>query len=195
MIGKKKYKAIVVGVSAGGMEALKAVLTPLRKNLGVPIVIVQHTGPDSDDFLACYLNKLCNIEVKEAGDKENIKSGVAYIAPANYHVLIEDDHSIALSVEPKVNYARPSVDVLFESAADVYAESLIGIVLTGANNDGAAGLKKIKDFGGLTLVQCPDEAEASSMPSAALEAVDVDYVLKLKDIGPFINKVNNCGKI
>lgn len=189
-MSKKKYKAIVIGASAGGMEALKTVLTPLKKDIGVPIMIVQHTGPYSDDFLARFLNNLCDIEVQEAGDKEKIKPGVAYIAPPNYHILIEDDKTIALSVEPKVNYARPSVDVLFESAADVYAESLIGVILTGANNDGAAGLKKIKDYGGLALVQEPSEAEASSMPSAAIEATEVDHVLKLKEIGPFLNKVN-----
>ena len=150
-----RYAAVVIGVSAGGIEALKIILPALPACFPLPIAIVQHRDQRSDSFLATYLNKMSGIVVTEAEDKEPLCSGRVYLAPAGYHLLIEADRSFSLSVDPRVNYSCPSIDVLFESAAEVFAESLIGIVLTGANSDGAHGLKRIKDRGGLAVVQYP----------------------------------------
>ncbi len=177
-----KYRAIVIGASTGGIEAIRAILMPLQEGFAVPIVIVQHLSPYSDNYMVTHLNGTCRINVKEADEKEKILPGSVYIAPPNYHVLLEKDESISLTVEPRENYSRPSVDILFESAADAYGNSLIGIVLTGANSDGSKGLKRIKELGGLAIVQDPKTAVASSMPKAAIEITAVDYILSLNEI-------------
>lgn len=177
-----KYRAIVIGASAGGMDAIKSILMPLQEGFSAPILIVQHLSPHSDGYMAKYLNELCKINVKEADEKEKILPGNAYIAPANYHLLIEKDETLSLTVDPKVNYSRPSIDILFESAAEVYENELIGIILTGGNGDGSKGLKMIKEFGGITIVQDPSTAEADFMPRAAIKASEVDYILSLNKI-------------
>lgn len=177
------YEAVVMGVSAGGIDALKVILSALPPSFPLPIAIVQHRDKRADSFLAEYLNRLSRLTVTEAEDKEPLCAGHAYLAPAGYHLLIEPDRSFSLSVDARVNYSCPSVDVLFESAADAFAESLIGIVLTGANGDGAQGLKAIKERRGLAVVQDPENAEARAMPCAALQATPVDHILDLKQIG------------
>jgi two-component system chemotaxis response regulator CheB len=184
-----RYSAVVIGVSAGGMEALHAVLSVLPPDFPVPVIVVQHMAPHSDDFLAQYLNDRCQPHVKEADEKETMRPGVVYLAPANYHLLVEDDKTLSLAVTKRINYARPAIDVLFESAADAFGPELIGIVLTGANDDGSRGLKKIKDQGGLVIVQDPEEAVADIMPRAAIAATAVDHILPLEAIGHFLCKV------
>lgn len=180
---KNGYEAVVVGVSAGGMDALPRVLKPLPKDFPLPIIIVQHTHPSGDDgFFVRYLNDRCKLEVIEATDNLPIKDGKVYLAPADHHLLIEKDRLLALSSDAKVNHSRPSIDVLFKSAADVYNSGLIGIVLTGATADGAKGMKKIDDCGGITMAQNPETAKAPAMPKAAIEACRIDYVLRLEDI-------------
>lgn len=186
----RTYEAVVLGVSAGGIEALSTILPILSQDFALPVIIVQHLHPHSDNFLTIHLNSQCQIPVKEADEKEAITAGMIYIAPPNYHLLIEDNRTFSLSTSAKVNYARPSIDVLFETAAEVYRERLIGIVLTGANNDGSQGLKKIKEFGGLVIVQEPSTAETASMPEAALKITDVDYVLSLQEIGQLLNTIH-----
>jgi two-component system chemotaxis response regulator CheB len=181
-----KYEAIVIGVSAGGLEALQTVLTPLPANFGLPLIIIQHMHPYSDNYLVHFLNEHCQLGVKEAEEKERIAPGTIYIAPPNYHLLLELDRSFSLSVSEKVNHARPSIDVTFETAADIYGSRLIGIILTGANNDGSLGLKQIKQHGGLTIVQDPKTAEVDSMPRAAIAATVVDHLLPLPKIGTFL---------
>ena len=176
------YKAVVIGTSAGGMEALSRILTKLPLNFAAPILIVQHLSPQSDGYMARRFNEICNVTVKEAHEKEMILPGTVYIAPANYHLLVENDETISLTVDEKVNYARPAVDVLFETASDTYQDGLIGIILTGANSDGSKGLKKIKERGGLAIVQDPHTAVASSMPKAAIKETSVDYVLVVDEI-------------
>ncbi|MCF8303542.1 MAG: chemotaxis protein CheB [Bacteroidales bacterium] len=183
------YKAVVIGSSAGGLDALRALLTRINRSFSLPIVIVQHLSPLSDNYLSNYLDNLSDLRVKEVEEKERIEPGIAYIAPPNYHVLIEENRTFALTVDEKVNYARPSVDVLFESAAYVYRSSLIGIVLTGANNDGSKGLKIIKQYGGLAIVQDPKTAYVDTMPRSAMETVKVDHVLNLEEIADFLNKL------
>lgn len=186
------YEAVVIGVSAGGLAALDRILPALRSDFCLPILIVQHIGADSDSYLPTHFDIRCPMKVKEAEDKERIQRGKIYFAPPNYHLMVEPDRCIALSIDEKVNYSRPSIDVLFETAAVTYRQKLIGVVLTGANQDGARGLARIKQYGGLTIVQDPDSAEVDTMPRAAMEATDVDRVLPLQDIAPLLNKL--CAK-
>jgi two-component system, chemotaxis family, protein-glutamate methylesterase/glutaminase len=189
------YEAVVIGVSAGGVDALRTILPCLPGQFPVPVIVVQHRGPGGDDFFVRYLDRLCTIRVKEAEEKEVATSGTIYLAPADYHLLVEDDRTFSLSLENRVRFARPSIDVLFESAADVYGSRLIGIILTGANNDGSHGLAVIKRRGGLTVVQDPAAAEAEAMPRSALESTEVDFVLPLTAIGPFLFNLCNQGAL
>ncbi len=190
---KERLEAIAIGVSAGGLEALLAIIPRLPQNYSLSVFVVQHMGEGSDRFLSDYLNEKSEIRVKEAEDKETIEKGRVYIAPSGYHLLIEEDKTFGLSVDPRINYARPSIDVLFESAAEAYFESLIGVVLTGASSDGTKGLKKIKELGGLTLVQDPSTAKADVMPRSAIAATHVDHVLPLKEIGEFLGSLTFAG--
>ncbi|MGF1715340.1 chemotaxis protein CheB [Photobacterium chitinilyticum] len=183
----RQYRAVVIGVSAGGLSALDKILPVLKGSFSLPVLVVQHVSPTSENYLPIHFSHRCLLEVKEAEDKELIEGGVIYFAPPNYHLLVELNRSIALSTEERVNFSRPSIDVLFETAADAYLNELVGVVLTGANSDGAAGMAKIKQFGGLAVVQSPETAEAEAMPRAAIDAVDVDYILPLKEIGCFLN--------
>jgi two-component system, chemotaxis family, protein-glutamate methylesterase/glutaminase len=190
-----KHEAVVIGVSAGGFEALSIILGQLPADFQWPILIVQHMGAHAGDFLSGHLDRLCPLSVKEAEEKEFIKPGYVYIAPGGYHMLVEDDLSLSLSVDIRVQYARPSVDVLFESAADVYRNKLIGVVLTGANSDGSMGLRMIKECGGLAIVQDPATAESSVMPAAAIKVANVDYVLPLQSIGDFLGKLEKDERV
>jgi two-component system, chemotaxis family, protein-glutamate methylesterase/glutaminase len=189
-----RYAAVVVGVSAGGLGALKVILPALPASFPLPIAVVQHRDQRSDGFLAAYLNAMSKIAVSEAEDKEPFRPGHAYLAPAGYHLLIEADRTLSLTVDQRVNYSCPSIDVLFESAADAFAESLIGVVLTGANADGAQGLKAIKARGGLAIVEDPQTASISAMPRAALQATPVDYVADLPHIGPLLIRISALDK-
>jgi two-component system chemotaxis response regulator CheB len=183
---EKTYQAIVIGVSTGGVVALKQLLGALPGNFPLPLLVVTHVTPDSDNSLALLLDSLCTIRVKEADEQEAIVPGTAYLAPANYHLLVERGNRLALSIDPPVNFARPSVDILFETAADVYGAALIGIILTGAGFDGAKGLLKVKNSGGVTIIQDPADAEMDSMPKTALQLLHPDYVVTLIDIPPLL---------
>jgi two-component system chemotaxis response regulator CheB len=184
MYAKRKYEAIVMGVSAGGSKALETILPMIPDDFCLPVVIVQHRKNSSNVFFIEYLNRMCNIPVKEVQIRESVEPGIVYLAPGGYHTLIEDDKTFTLSVEPPVHYSRPAIDILFESAVYVYEQRLIGVILTGANRDGAYGLKQIKEVGGITIVQHPESAEYKQMPLAAIEAVKVDYILGLDEIVP-----------
>ncbi len=188
------HEAIAIGVSFGGMDALSMIIPELPKDYPQPVMIVQHRPPEPDHFLAEYLDKLSDIHVKEAASREVIRPECVYIAPSGYHLQIERDRTFSLSVDPPVNYAIPSIDVLFETAADVYQDELVGVILTGANSDGSRGLKNIKDSGGLTVVQDPKTAAAYEMPGAAIDMVDVDHILPLNEIGLFLRSLNDTGK-
>ncbi len=185
-----RYDAIVVGVSAGGLQALETVLGDLPENYSIAVMIVQHRNKKSDDFLCRFLDDLCALRVTEAEDKIPIKAGHVYIAPPDYHLQVEMNRTLSLSVDPPVNYSRPAIDVLFETAAEAYTDRLVGVVLTGANSDGSRGLQTIKKLGGLTIVQDPKTAVASEMPGAALDMVRVDHVLPLEKIGRFLAELN-----
>jgi len=179
-------EAIVVGVSAGGFKALHTILPLFPRDFLIPIIIVQHRREDHDNFFVESLNRCCKLIVKEPEDKEKIRSGIVYIAPAEYHLFVERNFTFSLSADEPVHFARPSIDVLFESAACTYKDKLAGIILTGANNDGSNGIKVIKEYGGLTIVQTPEDAEVDSMPRSAILTKSVDFILFLKDIVPFI---------
>ncbi|MBC8181458.1 chemotaxis protein CheB [candidate division KSB1 bacterium] len=182
------YEVIVIGVSTGGMKALGEIIPELPLDFPSPIAIVQHLHPCSDDFLVTDLNERSKLTVKQADEKEKLKQGFVYFAPSNYHLLIENDKTFSLSVNDLVNFARPAIDVLFETAAEAFKEKTLGIVLTGANHDGSQGAKKIKEYGGLVIVQDPESAEADIMPRAAIEAAKVDFVLDLDKIVDFLLK-------
>ena len=181
-----RYKAIVIGTSAGGIEATVHILSKLPAWFPLPIVLVQHLHKDQDRSLVQFYNERTQLNVEEAEEKERVQPGYVYVAPPDYHLLLERDETFSLSVDDKVNYSRPSIDVLFESAADVYGSHLVGVLMTGANHDGALGLQRIKAQGGLTVVEDPATAKFSEMPKRALACTDVDYVLSLDDLSNFL---------
>jgi len=175
-------KAVVIGVSLGGLEALRTLLGALPALFPVPILVVQHMAPESSDGLAMILDAACALHVKEADADEVPQPGTVYLAPANYHLLVETDGRLSLSVDPPVNFARPAVDVLFETAAEAFGVGLVGVLLTGAGRDGSRGLRTIQQRGGRTLVQDPLEAVADSMPRSALALLKPDAVLPLEGL-------------
>ena len=181
-----QFEAVVIGSSAGGIKALTSVLAALPAEFPLPIIIVQHLHPHSDSYLAHILGSKCELKVKQADEKETIHKGIVYIAPPNYHLLIEEDYTFSLSIDAPVNFARPAVDVLFETAIYAYQNKLIGIILTGANSDGGKGSQKIKQAGGYMIVQDPKTAEADAMPKAAIAATEVDKILPIEQIGPYL---------
>jgi len=176
----------VIGTSWGGLDAVSRLLDGLDDAVRQPIVVVQHRSPASEDgALAHLLGHHTRRVVCDADDKTELEPYHVYLGPPDYHVLVEDGH-IALSTDAPVQYARPSVDVLFESAADEYGERAIGIVLTGANDDGARGLARIKDCGGVAIVQDPSSSERRAMPDAAIAATAADAILPLDEIPKFL---------
>ena len=186
------YELVVVGCSWGGLVALGRLLDHLPDAVDLPIVVAQHRGPDAlRGALETTLQRRLARPVVEVEDKDLIAPGRVYLAPPDYHLLVEPG-SFALSVDEHVQYARPSIDVLFESAADAYGERVIGVVLTGANADGAAGLARIAKRGGAAIVQDPETAEAREMPAAALAAAPAT-VLPLESIGPHIAELCAVG--
>jgi len=186
-----EYEAIVIGVSSGGMNALKYLFSTLPADYRIPIIIVQHVSARSDNDWIKLLNAKSNLSIKEADEKEKIETGNVYIAPSNYHLMIEKDKTFSLTIDEYVNFARPSIDVLFESAAEAYKKKLIGIVLTGSNNDGTKGIKRIKECGGLAIIQDPKTAESPNMPASAIAAVQPDYILSLEKIVQLLLKITN----
>ncbi len=182
-------RAVVAGSSAGGVQAWTTLLSGLPSDLSVPLIIVQHIPPTEDSSLAQLFQRKCPLAVREAEDREKILAGTVYFAPPDYHLLVEQTGTFSLSVDEKVNYSRPSVDVLFESSAYAYGSQLLAIVLTGANHDGAAGIRMIKEYGGITVAQEPAAAAFATMPQAAVDTGTVDRALSLREIGEFIQKV------
>ena len=181
--------AIAIGCSAGGVDALKAVLGGLDAQLPQAIVVCLHSRSDTVDMLRSVLGRISPLPVTEAVERQPVQSGVVHLAPSGYHLLVESDLHFALSIDPRVNHARPSIDVLFHSAAEAWRGGLLGVVLTGANADGAAGLRRIRQLGGLAVVQSPADAEAAAMPQAALEVAGADYCVPLPDIAPLLNRL------
>jgi two-component system, chemotaxis family, protein-glutamate methylesterase/glutaminase len=183
------YELVVIGASWGGLRAVNEVLDGLGDASPAPIVLAQHRGPGAGERLAQLLQRSTELRVREAEDKDRLTPGFVYLAPPDYHTLIESNGTIALSTEGLVRHARPSIDVLFRSAAEAYHERCVGVVLTGANDDGAEGLARIKELGGVPVVQDPRTAERREMPAAAIEATHPDIVLPLEEIGAFLRSL------
>lgn len=181
--------AVVIGASAGALEALSVILPALTPDFRLPVIVVVHVPPDKRSVLSELFQAKCRIAVREAEDKEPLVGGTAYFAPPNYHLLIEADKTLSLSTEEPVLFSRPSIDVLFESAADVYGPALIGIVLTGANQDGALGLSAVVAAGGTAIVQTPKLAFAPTMPEAALAACPDAMSMSLAAMIDYLQKV------
>jgi two-component system chemotaxis response regulator CheB len=161
-------EAVVIGGSAGALEALSVILPALPAQFRLPVIVVVHVPPDKPSVLAEVLQAKCRIAVQDAEDKEPISAGTVYFAPPDYHLLVETEKSLSLSTDEPVLHSRPSIDVLFESAADAYGSALIAIILTGANHDGAKGMKAVVECGGVAVVQSPKEAFSPAKPEAAI---------------------------
>ena len=189
------YDLVVIGASLGGLEAVATVLAALPQEFALPIAIAQHRGASpAEGDLAALWQRHTSLVVQEVDDKEPIVAGHVYIAPADYHLLVDSPDSFALSTEGPVLWARPAIDVLFESAADAYGARVIGVVLTGASADGSHGLRAIRARGGCALVQEPSEAECATMPRAALAATAVNHVLGLRELGRVLGALAGPGR-
>ncbi len=186
---ERVFRLVAVGASLGGLRALRLVLEHLPRTFGLPIVVAQHQADDTGEEIAEALRPHSLLPLRIPEDKEDILGGYVYLAPAGYHLLVESDSSFALSTDPPVHHARPSIDVLFTSAAEAYGEATIGVALTGSTPDGASGLATIKGRGGMALVQDPATAESQVLPRAALASVRVDRILRPEEVGPFLRGV------
>lgn len=189
MVGKVGIDVVVIGASWGGLGAVSTILAKVPWRIGTSIVLCQHQYPHAISTLSQVLRGRVKMKVMEVEDKLPLEPGVLYVCPPNYHTLIERDHSFTLSIDPPVMFCRPAVDVLFESAAEAYGERLAGIVLTGANEDGAAGLLHVARCGGMPIVQAPKTAEVPTMPEAALKQVPWAHVMTLGEIGEFLESL------
>lgn len=182
-----KYQLVVIGASFGGIDAVSKILGKMDRKFDIPVVIVMHQAKNiNSDLIYVFKNKAL-AEIKEPLDKEKINKCRVYLAPADYHLLIEKDRTFSYSYSERINFARPSIDLLFETAAETYGENLVSVLLTGANSDGSNGILKTSLYGGLTIVQNPDEAEARSMPESAMKICKVDHVLTLNQISEKLN--------
>ncbi|MEW6263718.1 MAG: chemotaxis protein CheB [Thermodesulfobacteriota bacterium] len=189
MIRAKRFKAIVIGGSAGGFDGLAAIFRLLPSNFPLPVLVVQHLHSSDCGEFAQHLARVTRLQVVEPCDKERIEAGYVYSAPANYHLLLETNGTISLSVDEKVNWSRPSIDVLFESAARVFGESVVAVILSGASADGSKGMLEIKTAGGMTIAQDPTETDHSLMPRSAIDTGAVDLVLRAEDIGRLLVEI------
>lgn len=186
---KFPYEAIAIGASAGCMDALSQILPALPADYPVPVLVVVHLPPDRDSMMASLLQEKCAVKICEASDKEPLLSGTVYLTPPDYHMLVEADRTLSLSNEEEVLFSRPSIDVTFESAADIFEKKLLGIVLTGGNNDGAKGLKTIIAGGGRGIVQDPDTAFSSIMPDYAIIACPSADIMSLEAIAKYLQNL------
>ena len=189
MIPRAPVRLVVVGTSLGGMQAMQTIFRDLMPDFPLPIAVVQHRGTEVQSELARLLQQHCALPILEAGDKEPIRGGTVYLAPPDYHLLV-DGTRFALSIDARVSHARPSIDVLIESAADSHGDALLAVLLTGASADGAAGTRRVKERGGSVVAQDPATAEAPVMPRAAITAGTVDRVLPLEEIAAYLNVVS-----
>lgn len=180
-----QYEAIVIGVSAGGLAVLSDILSELPVDFAIPVIIVQHRFREERDLLEEIMQEKCRIRIKQADEKEKIEGKSVYFAPADYHLLIEKDRSFSLTRDTPVNFSRPSIDVLFEAASEVYGPKLVGVILTGTGKDGASGIQAIRQRGGLTIAQDPSDALFRDMPKAAINTGSVQFILngpEIKDL-------------
>lgn len=187
-------RGVVIGASAGGISALRQILSSLPESFPLPVAVALHMRQGASVDFNAVLSSPGHLRVSESEEKRFFAHGQVYVAPPGYHLLIEKDLTLSLSVDEPVNWARPSINVLFESAAEALGPGAVGIVLTGANADGALGLSRIAKHGGVAVVQDPASAEVSTMPEAALAAVPTALVLALRDIGSLISSLPECSE-
>lgn len=187
---RDRFQLVVVGGSAGSFPVVTKLLERLPRDFRLPVVMCLHRLKDKREGFKEALEIKSALPVLEPEDKMQIRGGVAYVAPANYHLLVENRNQFSLAVTELVQYSRPSIDVLFESVADVFGSAALGILLSGANRDGALGMKRIHDHGGATIVQNPAECSMNTMPEAALQATPVDLILGHEDMSIFLAQVN-----
>jgi two-component system chemotaxis response regulator CheB len=185
---------VIIGASWGGLHAVGRILSALPADFPAPIVIVQHRQEEATDMLSGLLDRHGPLTVREADDKTELCAGCVHVAPPGYHVLIERGH-LELSTEAQVRFSRPSIDVAMESAAHAYGDRAIGVVLTGANDDGAAGLAEIRRLGGIAVAQDPETAEKSIMPAAAIARADPQHVRPLEEIAPLLVRLVSGEKV
>lgn len=190
---KNPVKIVVIGGSAGSLEVLFRLLPLLTKNLSVPILIILHRRSTADSSLSDLLGSKTTLPLQEADDKDQILPGNIYLAPSDYHLLVENDFTLSLDYSEKVNFSRPSLDVTFETVADVYGRSAVGIILSGANEDGTAGLQAIKKAGGLVIAQDPETAQMPVMPQNVINFIGVDFIYGIEEIANYINGLNTSG--
>jgi two-component system, chemotaxis family, protein-glutamate methylesterase/glutaminase len=183
-----RFEIVVVGTSLGGLKALETLLGGLETSFPLPIVIVQHRGTDSGEGMRQYLQRHTPLRIREPEDKEQVVPGRVYLAPADYHLLLEE-RSVSLSTEGPVRCARPSIDVLFESAADEYGKRTLGVIMTGAGIDGANGALRLKAAGGILVVQDPSTAECSTLPKSVMAVAGVDHVAALAELGSCLTRL------
>jgi two-component system chemotaxis response regulator CheB len=185
------YKAIVIGGSAGSFQLVLKILSVLPKDFKFPVFFALHRSKEIRKGFAEALSIKSNLNVVEPHDKQIIRPGNAYLAPSNYHMLIELGFTIALSTEEMVKFSRPAINLTFETASYVYRDKLLGILLSGANSDGAEGMKKIKERGGYTIVQNPDQAMIKTMPEAAIKATQIDQLMSIDEICSYLLELND----
>jgi len=190
-IGSASCEALIIGGSAGSLDVLLEIFPALRKDIRFPIVLVVHRKPSNESLLTDLLKSRTTLTVGEAEEKEFLAPGKVFIAPADYHMLIEEDRSISLDYSEKINYSRPSIDVTFQSAAEVFKEKLVCILLSGSNSDGVEGLKCVNSFGGKAVIQNPDTAIMPYMPQQAALNVVPNVILDSRDMADYINKLND----
>lgn len=183
------YKAIIIGGSAGSFQVVTKILSSLSDKFPIPVLLCLHRLKHVRSGFVEALSLKSNIPIEEPNDKDQLKPGRAYLAPANYHMFVELANRIALSTEASVNHSRPSIDLSFISAANAYRDKLVGIILSGANRDGAAGLKAVSEKGGLTIVQDPIECEVKTMTESAMQLTKVNHVFKTDEIVRFLSKI------
>jgi len=190
-IGSASCEALIIGGSAGSLDVLLEIFPALRKDIRFPIVLVVHRKPSNESLLTDLLKSRTTLGVGEAEEKEFLAPGKVFIAPADYHMLIEEDRSISLDYSEKINYSRPSIDVTFQAAAEVFKEKLVCILLSGSNSDGVEGLKCVNSFGGKAVIQNPDTAIMPYMPQQAALNVVPNVILDSRDMADYINKLND----
>lgn len=184
---KKKCKALIIGGSAGSLEVLLKVFPNINVDIPFPIIIVVHRKHGADSLLPVLLSTRTKLKVKEVDEKEKIKAGIVYIAPSDYHLLVERDETFSLDYSEKINYSRPAIDATFQTAAEVYKTNLVCMLLSGSNADGVSGLKSVKAWGGTALIQNPASAQVAYMPEQAKLNVKIDKELLIEEMAAFIN--------
>ncbi|MEJ1240783.1 chemotaxis protein CheB [Chryseolinea sp. T2] len=187
---ERRYELLVIGGSAGALQTVMEITSAIRSTSGLSIIVVLHRKPSEDDVLVSLLAAKSDFEVKEVDDKDDLKPGYIFIAPPDYHVLIEKDRTLSLDDSEKVNFSRPSIDVTFESAAEIVGERLICVLLSGANADGVAGLVTAKEKGAFIVVQDPSDSEFPVMPQQAVDQVSVDMLLNQNNLNALMSILN-----